>query len=81
MAEGAQEPFPFLGRSLELAALRRVLRDARRHAGKAAVIRGEAGIGKTRLLAEVLAHAQKEDFQVLSRVRPTSCLPTGRSGR
>lgn len=43
-----------------------MLRNARRRAGKAAVIRGEAGIGKTRLLGEILAHAEKEGFQVLS---------------
>jgi DNA-binding CsgD family transcriptional regulator len=60
------EIFPFLGRSRELAALRRVLRDARQKGGKAAVVRGEAGIGKTRLLAEILAHAEEEGFQVLS---------------
>ncbi|MDQ4092914.1 MAG: ATP-binding protein [Actinomycetota bacterium] len=63
---GRPEAFPFLGRSLELAALRRVLRDVRRGAGKAAVLRGEAGIGKTRLLAEILAHAEEDGFQVLS---------------
>ncbi|MDQ5856263.1 MAG: ATP-binding protein [Actinomycetota bacterium] len=71
---------PFLARTMELAALRRVLRDARRGAGTAAVVRGEAGIGKTRLLAEILAHAERRASRS-SRVRPTSCLPTGRSGR
>ncbi len=43
-----------------------MLHSARPGAGKAAVVRGEAGIGKTRLLTEILAHAQKEGFQVLS---------------
>ncbi|MGH3946138.1 MAG: ATP-binding protein [Pseudonocardiaceae bacterium] len=60
------EPFPFLGRSRELTALRRLLRGARHRGGKAAVVRGEAGIGKSRLLAEILAHAEAEGFQVLS---------------
>ncbi|HZA17660.1 MAG TPA: ATP-binding protein [Pseudonocardiaceae bacterium] len=46
--------------------LRQVLRDARSGAGKAAVMRGEAGIGKTRLLGETLTHAGEEGFQVLS---------------
>ncbi len=70
MADGAGPsrlgPLPFLGRSRELAALRRVLLDARQVGGKAAVVRGEAGIGKTRLLAEIVAHADKQGFQVLS---------------
>jgi predicted ATPase len=30
------------------------------------VVWGEAGIGKTRLLAEIVAHAAEEDFQILS---------------
>ncbi|MGQ0775916.1 MAG: helix-turn-helix transcriptional regulator [Pseudonocardiales bacterium] len=60
------EPFPFLGRSRELATLRRILRDACGGAGKAAIVRGEAGIGKTRLLAELVAHAENDGFQVLS---------------
>lgn len=63
---GGPDPFPFLGRSRESAALRRVLHDARRRAGAAAIVRGEAGIGKTRLLGEALAHAEEEGFQVLS---------------
>ncbi len=63
---GRPEPFPFLGRSRELAALRRALRDARQKCGRAAIVRGEAGIGKTRLLAEIVAHAEEEGFQVLS---------------
>jgi predicted ATPase len=59
------EPFPFLGRSGELAALRAVLHDARQNGGTAAVVQGEAGIGKTRLLGEVVAYAEEEGFQVL----------------
>ncbi|MGH3799590.1 MAG: ATP-binding protein, partial [Pseudonocardiaceae bacterium] len=49
-----------------MAALRRVLGDACRSCGGAAVVRGEAGIGKTRLLAQILAHAEEQGFQVLS---------------
>ncbi len=59
---GRPEAFPFLGRSRELAALRQVLHNARSGAGKAAVMRGEAGIGKTRLLGEILVHASEEGF-------------------
>ncbi|MGH4001936.1 MAG: ATP-binding protein, partial [Pseudonocardiaceae bacterium] len=60
------ESFPFFGRSRELATLRRMLRDAHRGSGQVAVVRGEAGIGKTRLLAEILAHAEELGFQLLS---------------
>lgn len=49
-----------------MAALRQVLRDTRHKGGKAAVVRGEAGIGKTRLLAKILDHADEQGFQVLS---------------
>ncbi|MGH3886728.1 MAG: ATP-binding protein, partial [Pseudonocardiaceae bacterium] len=59
------EAFPFLGRSPELAALQRMLGDACRSCGRATVVRGEPGIGKTRLLTEILAHAEEQGFQVL----------------
>jgi DNA-binding CsgD family transcriptional regulator len=59
-------PLSFLGRSQELAALRRLLHNASQGAGEAAVVQGEAGIGKTRLLAEIAAAATEEGFQVLS---------------
>ncbi|MGH3786717.1 MAG: helix-turn-helix transcriptional regulator [Pseudonocardiaceae bacterium] len=65
MSEGA-EAFPFLGRSGELATLRRLIHDARQGTGQAAIMHGEAGIGKTRLLTEIIAHAAGEGFQVLS---------------
>ncbi len=65
MSEGA-DAFPFLGRSGELAALRWLLHDARQGAGQAAIVQGEAGIGKTRLLTEIIVHAAGEGFQVLS---------------
>ncbi|MGH3764962.1 MAG: helix-turn-helix transcriptional regulator [Pseudonocardiaceae bacterium] len=65
MGEGV-EAFPFVGRSGELAALRRLLHNAGQGTGQAAVLEGEAGIGKTRLLTEIIAHAAGEGFQVLS---------------
>jgi predicted ATPase len=43
-----------------------LLDEARQGAGQAAVVQGEAGIGKTRLLAEITAQATAEDFQLLS---------------
>ncbi|MDQ3825398.1 MAG: AAA family ATPase, partial [Actinomycetota bacterium] len=59
-------PLPFLGRTGELAALRRLLHSTSHGAGEAAVVQGEAGIGKTRLLAEITTQAAEEGFQVLS---------------
>ncbi len=47
-------------------ALRRVLHEAGRGAGLAAVVQGEAGIGKTRLLTETMAQAAEEGFHILS---------------
>ncbi len=61
--------------------MRRVLDDASQGAGQTAVVQGEAGIGKTRLLAEALAHATKKGYQILlgttdelSRDRPLAAL-------
>ncbi|ANC29827.1 Transcriptional regulatory protein DevR (DosR) [Isoptericola dokdonensis DS-3] len=51
----APDPAPLVGRDAELATLRRVVDDARGGAGGTVVVSGEAGIGKTRLVAEVLA--------------------------
>ncbi|WP_197319745.1 LuxR family transcriptional regulator [Saccharomonospora sp. NB11] len=47
----------FVGRRDELSTVERLLRDSRRGGGGALVVRGEAGIGKTTLLSEVLASA------------------------
>ncbi|HEX8933667.1 MAG TPA: AAA family ATPase, partial [Pseudonocardiaceae bacterium] len=72
---------PFLGRSRELAALRVLVEHAGHGVGQAAVLQGEAGIGKTRLLAEIATHAAQKGFQVLagttdelSRDRPLGAL-------
>jgi DNA-binding SARP family transcriptional activator len=48
---------PLIGRDRELHDLERVWHSAKTAAGTAAVIRGEAGIGKTRLAAELRARA------------------------
>ena len=45
---------PFVGREREVAAIRAAAQGARRGRGRAVVIEGEAGIGKTRLLQESL---------------------------
>ncbi len=45
--------------------LRGLLHDAAHGTGRAAVLQGEAGIGKTRQLTEIMAHAAVQGFQIL----------------
>lgn len=57
---------PLVGRAGELEALREAVVDARIEGrGRVALIEGEAGIGKTRLLEELLEWARGRDFDVL----------------
>jgi DNA-binding CsgD family transcriptional regulator/tetratricopeptide (TPR) repeat protein len=57
---------PLVARDDELAALRELLQAARRsREGRIAVIEGEVGIGKTRLLEEVLGSAEARELYVL----------------
>jgi len=53
--------FSFVGRSPEMALLERALDDARFGTGRIVIVSGEAGIGKTRLLQEVLWRAKEND--------------------
>jgi class 3 adenylate cyclase/tetratricopeptide (TPR) repeat protein len=54
---------PFVGRQAELRQLQSLLDVCRREGdGHAVLLRGEAGIGKTRLLEEVMALARREGF-------------------
>ena len=59
-------PLRLLEREAELAALEAMLAAARLGDGRLVVVEGSAGIGKTRLLAEVRALAQAGDFEVLT---------------
>src|SRR5437763_2063400 len=59
-------PLRLLEREAELAALDAMLDTARLGDGRLVVVEGSAGIGKTRLLAEVRALAQAGEFGVLS---------------
>jgi DNA-binding SARP family transcriptional activator len=52
------QEIPLLGRDTELEHIRSALEDVRRGSGRAIIVSGEAGIGKTRLLQEVEACAQ-----------------------
>src|SRR3954447_1332156 len=59
-------PLRLLEREAELAALEAMLGAARAGDGRLVVVEGSAGIGKTRLLAEVRALARAGEFEVLS---------------
>ncbi|HEY7983574.1 MAG TPA: AAA family ATPase, partial [Ktedonobacterales bacterium] len=52
----------FVGRAAELAALRHLLDDARQGAGQIALVQGDAGIGKSRLVAELGGMAAQLGF-------------------
>jgi hypothetical protein len=54
----------FVGRSAELRLLSRLLREAARGAAQTVVLRGPAGIGKTRLAEEVAARARRQGARV-----------------
>src|ERR687895_1199714 len=56
---------PLLGRSAEIEVLTGLLDDVA-HRGAALVLRGDPGIGKSRLLAEALALAEKREMNVLA---------------
>ena len=80
---------PFVGRQGELAQLRSLLRSCRRDGvGRTVLVRGEAGIGKSRLLRELLDRArgfavhetQLLDFGGPSRARVGTELALGLSG-
>ena len=66
MLEAAPDPVrPLLGRDVETELIRSLL-DGVRRAGAALVLRGEPGIGKSRLLAEAAALARERHMTVLS---------------
>src|SRR3954452_22499255 len=60
------DPVLLLEREAELAALEAVLGAARAGDGRLVVVEGNAGIGKTRLLAEARQRATDADFEVLT---------------
>jgi DNA-binding CsgD family transcriptional regulator len=64
-----------LGRDLDLTALRALIDEARRGAGHTVLIAGEAGVGKTRLVAEATAYAVAQGYQQLQG----ACFQTDRS--
>ena len=56
---------PLVGRAAEMAAVERAVDGLRRDAPSALVVEGEAGIGKTRLLSELAADADRRGWTVL----------------
>jgi hypothetical protein len=58
-------PAPLVGRQPELARLRRALDEAAHGRGSLVTVRGEAGIGKTRLIQELVASAAKQGARVV----------------
>lgn len=59
-------PSPLIGRDDELARLAGVLERARRGEARAVLVAGDAGVGKTRLLDEAAARAERDGFTVLT---------------
>jgi DNA-binding SARP family transcriptional activator/tetratricopeptide (TPR) repeat protein len=57
---------PLIGRDEETARLRETLVTVRRGRGRCVILHGEAGIGKTRLVAELAARAARSGFRVLT---------------
>jgi class 3 adenylate cyclase len=75
-----QEPTRFVNRTRELAGLREALNDAAAGRGQLVALVGEAGFGKSRLLAQVLTTPRVGGFRILkggssSNDRLTSFLP------
>ena len=64
-----------IGRQVEVARLHALIDQARNGHGQVVLLSGEAGIGKSRLAAEVKMQAQAHGFLVLQG----SCFPTDRS--
>lgn len=64
-----------IGRQLELIILHTLIAQARKGQGQVVLLGGEAGIGKSRLAAEVKTQAHGQGFLVLQG----SCFPTDRS--
>lgn len=56
---------PFVGREREVAVLERILAETAGGSGRVAIIAGEPGIGKTRLLTEVAEQAASQGWLVL----------------
>jgi DNA-binding SARP family transcriptional activator len=63
--EAAVPETPLIGRDVELAGLRKALAEAGSGHGRAVAVLGEAGVGKSRLLAELAQEARRRGSLVL----------------
>jgi DNA-binding NarL/FixJ family response regulator len=66
----------FIGRRPELDRLERALAAAASHESQVVLVAGDAGVGKTRLVSELVARARASGAQVLSG----GCVPVGDAG-
>ncbi len=67
----ALREIPLVGRVEDLRLLKKAADSARRGEGNVVVLQGEAGIGKTRLAAELEVYVRSQDMQVLRGRCPT----------
>jgi DNA-binding SARP family transcriptional activator/pimeloyl-ACP methyl ester carboxylesterase len=56
---------PLVGRQASLAHIQTALRQAEAGSGQLIAVRGETGIGKSRLVEELVAHAARDDCRIL----------------
>ncbi|MDQ2915137.1 MAG: AAA family ATPase [Chloroflexota bacterium] len=70
IAEGSDVPLAFVGRSAELARLRDAFGRAKGGRATLALVTGEAGIGKSRLVEEFVRSAAGEARLLRTRIRP-----------
>src|SRR5262249_49762991 len=70
-AADAQQLSRFVGRTAELDRLHHLLELARAGEGQVAAVSSEAGVGKTRLVYELLRSATTESWRVLDRRGPS----------
>ena len=62
----ARSGYPFVGRTSALEALRSAWEAAARGAGTTAIVSGEAGVGKSRLIGELMALAESQGGRVFA---------------
>ncbi|MBV8981331.1 MAG: AAA family ATPase, partial [Acidimicrobiia bacterium] len=72
---GLRPTGPFVGRDRELATLERLLKTAASEGCQVALVGGEAGIGKTRLAAELAARASDTFTVLYGRCDPANLIP------
>ncbi len=63
--KGIESQIPLVDRELELQELKNKLNSAAQGSGNLLFISGEAGVGKSRLLSELIEYARSQDFQVI----------------